>query len=662
MADAMVTLEGQFPFNLVPGPGPAGGTAGAGPERRAVRHRALPVLRHPAEPEHARLLGHRRRPALQDPQQREHPGRRPAASVVRPAHRPGHAGQGRRGRARHRQHRQRPQPARRPGPLPLLIQKALEIAGEVRSLGNALLSAFEKGDAEQLALLRQGHEVALQQMIQNVRYLQWQHAVETTNGLLKTRDSASSGTRTTSACSARPRTRRRSRRSRPPRGPPGAHRGQLPGHLRRAGRRVRPGGALSGLPGPAASPGGVALEPGGRDGPGPALPEQAGGRGAEHASARRPGTCGSGRTSPTRSPPPSPRFRARKRTWPGGASAFTRTSSRAHTGSGRRLAAEIAQVIAGWQQDQASIAARTAGYQRRAEEWTLQANLAARELRQIGRQIIASLIAEQVAYHDYTTVKKQVEQATEVQTFLQTKFTSAGFYTWMQSDLSGLYYQYYRFACDTARKAEQTMKQELMRPELDATQFIQYNYWDSGHQGLLSGEALYLDIKRMELAYHDSNKRELELTRHVSLRQLDPLALLALKVTGSCTVTVPEWLYDLDWPRPLPPPHEGPGGLHAVRHRSQHEPEHDRDPAEQHDPRLAAARERRVRPRHHPGRRPLRRLLRLHRRHRDQRRHERQRHVRDQPARRALPAVRGRGRDQHLEPVAARASSGRSTT
>ena len=27
------------------------------------------------------------------------------------------------------------------------------------------------------------------------------------------------------------------------------------------------------------------------------------------------------------------------------------------------------------------------------------------------------------------------------------------------------------------------MKQELMRPELDATQFVQFNYWDTGHQG-----------------------------------------------------------------------------------------------------------------------------------------------------------------------------------
>src|SRR5262249_14109574 len=213
-----------------------------------------------------------------------------------------------------------------------------------------------------------------------------------------------------------------------------------------------------------------------------------------------------------------------------------------------KLAADVAQITANYETDQAGIAGRTAGYQRRADEWVLQANLAARELMQLGRQIIASLIAEQVAEHDYDTVRTQVQQAQDVQTFLQTKFTNLDFYTWQQSELSGLYYQYYRFACDTARKAEQTMKRELMRPELDATQFIQYNYWDAGHQGLLSGEALYLDIKRMELAYHESNTRELELTRHVSLRQLDPLALLALKVTGSCTVTIPEWLYDWDGP------------------------------------------------------------------------------------------------------------------
>ncbi len=194
------------------------------------------------------------------------------------------------------------------------------------------------------------------------------------------------------------------------------------------------------------------------------------------------------------------------------------------------------------------MAARTAGYQRRADDWFLQANLAARELSQLGRQILASLLTEQAAGAEYTTVKAQVGQAQAVLAFMQTKFTNAELYGWMQGQLSSLYYQYYRLALDTARRAEATAKWELMRPELSTTTYIQPNYWDSGHQGLLSGEALYLDIKRLDLDYLTYNLRELELTRHVSLRQLDPVALLNLKITGSCTVTIPEWLYDRDCP------------------------------------------------------------------------------------------------------------------
>ena len=178
----------------------------------------------------------------------------------------------------------------------------------------------------------------------------------------------------------------------------------------------------------------------------------------------------------------------------------------------------------------------------------LQSNLAARELMQIGRQIISSLIAEQIAHHEYLNIQKQIEQSQEVDRFLREKFTNEELHAWMQGEISRLYYEYYRFAFDTARKAEKTMKQELMRPEVDATDYIKFNYWDGGRRGLLSGEALYLDVKRMEMAYHENNKREYELTKHVSLRQLNPLALLALKATGTCEVTVPEWVFDLDNP------------------------------------------------------------------------------------------------------------------
>jgi hypothetical protein len=118
----------------------------------------------------------------------------------------------------------------------------------------------------------------------------------------------------------------------------------------------------------------------------------------------------------------------------------------------------------------------------------------------------------------------------------------------MQDESSSHYYEYYRFAFETARKAERTMKQEPTRPEIEAQDFVKFNYWDGGRKSLLAGKALYLGLKRMEMAYHDNKKRELELTRHVSLRQLDPLVLLTLKSTRTCTVTIPEWLYDRDFP------------------------------------------------------------------------------------------------------------------
>jgi hypothetical protein len=162
--------------------------------------------------------------------------------------------------------------------------------------------------------------------------------------------------------------------------------------------------------------------------------------------------------------------------------------------------------------------------------------------------LIGSFIAEQVTYNEYLNVKQQLEHSNEVDQFLREKFSNRELYAWMQGEITRLYYEYYRFAFDTARKAEQSMKRELMRTEVDATDYIKFNYWDGGRKGLLSGEALYLDVKRMELAYHENNKREYELSKHISLRQLNPLALLVLKDTGSCQFSLPEWLFDLDTP------------------------------------------------------------------------------------------------------------------
>ena len=64
----------------------------------------------------------------------------------------------------------------------------------------------------------------------------------------------------------------------------------------------------------------------------------------------------------------------------------------------------------------------------------------------------------------------------------------------------------------------------------------------------MSGEKLNYDLRRMEMSYLEQNKREYELTRHVSLALLDPVALLNLSTEGECAFSIPEAVFDLDFP------------------------------------------------------------------------------------------------------------------
>ncbi|MEQ7011290.1 hypothetical protein ABN028_34490 [Actinopolymorpha sp. B17G11] len=198
--------------------------------------------------------------------------------------------------------------------------------------------------------------------------------------------------------------------------------------------------------------------------------------------------------------------------------------------------------------DSAERASRLAGYYRRAEDYVHQANVATAEIEGYGRQILSSLLREQIAKHEYDLQATRIEQHAELTTFFEERFASEELYSWMHGELSALFHNAYSFAVDVARKAEQTLKHEAMRPELDSQRFVSFNHWDAGRRGLLSGERLSLELRRLELAYLEQNRREYEITKHVSLTRLHPLALLRLKATGACEFEVPEWFFDLDSP------------------------------------------------------------------------------------------------------------------
>lgn len=194
---------------------------------------------------------------------------------------------------------------------------------------------------------------------------------------------------------------------------------------------------------------------------------------------------------------------------------------------------------------QASMSATMGGYQRRFQDWKLQERLANKELDQVDNQITAAEIRLDIAGKEFYNHDKQISNAKEADEFMRDKFTNRELYDWMVGQISAIYFQSYKLAYDVAKRSERAFRFEL---GLEDSNFIQFGYWDSLKKGLLAGECLSHDLKRMEIAYLDQNKREYELTKHISLVLLDPIALIKLKETGRCFVNLEEALFDMDYP------------------------------------------------------------------------------------------------------------------
>ena len=124
------------------------------------------------------------------------------------------------------------------------------------------------------------------------------------------------------------------------------------------------------------------------------------------------------------------------------------------------------------------------------------------------------------------------------------RFTNRELYDWIISQLSTTYFQAYQLAYDLAKRASKAYAFELGADP----GYIQFGYWDSLHKGLHAGDKLLLDLRRLHAEYLDKNRRQLELVKHVSLLELDPMALIRLKQTGQCFINLPESVFDLDQP------------------------------------------------------------------------------------------------------------------
>ncbi|MDR3483153.1 MAG: insecticidal toxin protein [Burkholderiaceae bacterium] len=215
--------------------------------------------------------------------------------------------------------------------------------------------------------------------------------------------------------------------------------------------------------------------------------------------------------------------------------------------------ASVSRMIADQFSYEAGNAGKLASYARRQLDWTYQSNAAKGEINQVYKQLRGAQIREAIAQKEYQNHQVQMKNAQQIVDFLQgnqvnggfqIKETTVGFYAWMKREIKALYANVFQLAFEVAKKSERALQNELGDSSLS---FIQYNYLD-GNEGLLAGEKLQFDIKTMEMAYHDLNRREYELTTHISLLSVAPLALLQLRAVGSCLVTLPEELFDLSCP------------------------------------------------------------------------------------------------------------------
>ncbi len=389
-------------------------------------------------------------------------------------------------------------------PLPLhrfstMLQKALEVSGDLRSLGGAVLSALEKKDAEELALLRSSHEMALLSLTEQVRLQQIEEARSATENLQESRKTAGE-------------------RYRHYQNLLGASDIKIP----------KPGDVIS----LASIP--TALAKSGLD----AKEQGLGISQTEQDQLRR-------------------LAEAQNLTLTGGimnaaagvafgVGLYPLTATVAQSiGHSLNATASALNAAAGYSSASAGRDQIIGGYERRRDEWIFQSNMALRELAQIDKQIVASQIREAIATQELANTRRQIDNSQEVDAYLRSKYSSHELYRFMSNQLMSIYFRTYQIAFDLAKRAERCFRFELGLP--NAT-FLKSGYWDSARKGVLAGEQLHLDLRRMDLAYLESHKREYEITKHVSLMQIDPLALIALRQTGACEFDILEAFYDLDCP------------------------------------------------------------------------------------------------------------------
>ncbi len=184
-------------------------------------------------------------------------------------------------------------------------------------------------------------------------------------------------------------------------------------------------------------------------------------------------------------------------------------------------------------------------YRRRSEEWQIQYQQAQSEINTLNAQLDALAVRRQGAVTSLQLAQAQQNNLKSTLSFLTTRFTQSSLYNWLTGQLSALYYQAYDAVLSLCLSAQACWQYEM--GDMTST-FIQTGAWNDSYHGLLVGETLALNLQQLESAWLSRNARRMELTKTISLKQLDSDAFTSLVTDGTTTFSLNESLFDNDYP------------------------------------------------------------------------------------------------------------------
>jgi hypothetical protein len=205
----------------------------------------------------------------------------------------------------------------------------------------------------------------------------------------------------------------------------------------------------------------------------------------------------------------------------------------------------------------ASVFQMMASHERQKDQWRFQRNLAQQDLRIAAQQYYIAQDQLRVVTQEHAIASLTEQHAASTIEFLARKFTNTAVRDWMADVHGGVYRYFLQQGTGMARVAAAQLafeRQEAPPP------FIRPDYWtapsDSGltdertsdRRGLTGSARLLQDITKLEQYAFTTDRRELQLSKMISLAQLVPLEFEQFRQTGLLTFGTPLELFDQDFP------------------------------------------------------------------------------------------------------------------